>query len=64
MGSGMRAVLAQLAQTARLMVGQTPYAACLEHMRTRRPDRQPMTFVEFFRNRESARYGAEGGRCC
>jgi uncharacterized short protein YbdD (DUF466 family) len=60
----MNRILRLLRQTARLMVGQPSYEAYLEHLRERHPARQPMTRVEFFRNREQARYGQGGGRCC
>jgi uncharacterized short protein YbdD (DUF466 family) len=53
-----------LRETARLMVGQPSYEAYLEHVRQRHPSRRPMTRVEFFRDREQARYGKGGGRCC
>jgi uncharacterized short protein YbdD (DUF466 family) len=60
----MNRVLRLLRQTARLMVGQPSYEAYLEHLHERHPTCQPMTRVEFFRNREQARYGQGGGRCC
>ncbi|MGH1570772.1 YbdD/YjiX family protein [Methylobacterium sp. P31] len=53
--------------SARLMVGQGDYAAYVEHVRRTHPDRVPMTEVEFFRNRENARFGVgntSGVRCC
>ena len=52
---------------ARLMVGQGDYAAYADHIRRTHPDRSPMTAVEFFRNRENARFGVgntSGFRCC
>lgn len=49
----------------RLMVGQPPYEAYLAHMAQHHPEKTPMTRVEFFRNREQARFGgAGGGKCC
>jgi len=60
----MTGLLRLLRQTARLMVGQPSYEAYLEHWRQRHPGTRPMTRVEFFRNREQARYGQGGGRCC
>jgi uncharacterized short protein YbdD (DUF466 family) len=60
----MSALKARLRQAALLMVGQPPYETYLEHMRARHPDREPMSRLEFFRDRERARYGADGGRCC
>ena len=50
---------------ALLMVGQPDYQAYLRHMSERHPERTPMTRIEFFREREQARYGGKsGGRCC
>ena len=55
-----------LCDSARLMVGVPSYDAYVEHMRRTHPDREPMTYAEFFRDRQDARYGAKGGgfRCC
>ncbi|TYC90456.1 YbdD/YjiX family protein [Novosphingobium sp. BW1] len=54
-----------LRDTLRLMVGQPPYEVYLAHMARRHPDVAPMSRVEFFRNREAARFGgAGGGKCC
>lgn len=61
----MKGWLHRLRDTARLMVGQPSYEAYLAHMTTRHPERAPMTRVEFFRDREEARYVSKGGgRCC
>lgn len=61
----MKALIRILRQTGRLMVGQPCYETYLRHVAERHPDRTPMTRVEFFRDREQARYGGEhGGRCC
>jgi uncharacterized short protein YbdD (DUF466 family) len=52
---------------ARLMVGQGDYAAYAAHVRRTHPDREPMSELEFFRNRENARFGVgntSGFRCC
>ncbi|MGK2909987.1 MAG: YbdD/YjiX family protein [Sphingobium sp.] len=50
---------------ARLMVGQPPYDSYLAHMTQHHPDTEPMTRLQFFRNREQARFsGAGGGKCC
>lgn len=55
-----------LARCARLMVGQPDYDAYVEHMRRAHPDRPIMSYPEFFRDRQDARYGGKGGsvRCC
>ncbi|QEE41204.1 MULTISPECIES: YbdD/YjiX family protein [unclassified Methylobacterium] len=52
---------------ARLMVGQGDYTAYAAHIRRTHPDQTPMTELEFFRNRENARFGVgniSGFRCC
>lgn len=47
------------------MVGLPSYPAYLEHMATKHPDRAPMDYQTFFRDRQNARYqGKGGGRCC
>lgn len=53
-----------LAQTLRLMVGQPDYERYLEHQARVHPDRPAMSYAEFFRDRQRARYGSGGGRCC
>jgi uncharacterized short protein YbdD (DUF466 family) len=56
----------QAARCARVMVGQPDYGTYVEHMRRHHPDQPVMSYVEFFRDRENARYGGKGrvGRCC
>jgi uncharacterized short protein YbdD (DUF466 family) len=54
-----------LGQTTRLMVGMPDYTVYVEHMKTQHPDRHCMTYEEFFRERQEARYNRRGaGRCC
>lgn len=56
-----------LGQAARLMVGVPDYDAYVQHMRLTHPDQPVMSYEEFFRERQDARYGgAEGrpARCC
>ena len=56
-----------LGQSLRLMVGLPDYQTYVAHMESTHPDREPMTYEEFFRERQEARYGGsgEGGvRCC
>lgn len=57
---------AYLGQTARLMVGLPDYDAYLTHMQATHPDEPAMTYEEFFRERQDARYGGNGrvSRCC
>ena len=51
---------------ARLMVGVPSYETYAEHMRRTHPDKPVMTYGEFFRERQNARYGGGGGGglCC
>ncbi|HEX7871302.1 MAG TPA: YbdD/YjiX family protein [Sphingobium sp.] len=61
----MSRVWRHLRDMARLMVGQPPYEAYLDHMARRHPEAAPMSRTEYFRNRERARYsGSGGGKCC
>jgi uncharacterized short protein YbdD (DUF466 family) len=56
-----------LCQGARLMVGFPDYDAYVAHVRRLHPDRPAMSYPEFFRERQNARYGADGRkgfRCC
>ncbi len=54
-------------RTARLMVGIPDYETYLEHRRTMHPGEPVMTYEEFFRERQDARYAVGRGkfnRCC
>lgn len=54
-------------KTARLMIGVPDYDAYVAHVRLKHPERPVMTYPEFFRERQLARYGADGRkgfRCC
>ena len=55
-----------LAQSLRLMVGLPDYDAYLSHMEATHPGAPVMSYEDFFRERQAARYGAKGrmGRCC
>lgn len=53
-----------LRQGARLMVGVPDYENYLRHLRESHPERTPMSYEAFFRNRQAARYGGGQGRCC
>ncbi|AXK40166.1 YbdD/YjiX family protein [Crenobacter cavernae] len=56
-----------LGQAANLMVGLPDYDTYVAHMRANHPDQTPMTYEEFFRERQDARYGGgdgKVGRCC
>jgi uncharacterized short protein YbdD (DUF466 family) len=57
----------QVAKTARLMVGLPDYDAYVAHRKDMHPNEPVMTYEEFFRERQSSRYGENGGqisRCC
>ena len=58
--------LRQLSQRMRLMVGMPEYSTYVEHMKTAHPDQPVMSYEEFFRERQEARYGSKGrlNRCC
>jgi len=54
-------------QTARLMVGIPDYDNYVAHMRVYHPGEPVMSYPEFFRERQHARYAVEKGRfkgCC
>ena len=56
-----------LGQTAHLMVGQPSYETYASHLRGQHPERAVMSYEEFFRERQQARYGGGNGRmgrCC
>jgi uncharacterized short protein YbdD (DUF466 family) len=55
-----------LGQAMRLMVGVPEYSTYVSHMEKNHPDQPLMTYEEFFRERQQARYGGDGkvGRCC
>jgi len=50
----------------RLMVGMPEYSTYVTHMHHAHPDRPVMSYEEFFRERQEARYGGNGKvtRCC
>ncbi|WP_297322009.1 YbdD/YjiX family protein [uncultured Bartonella sp.] len=54
-----------LGQTAKLMIGVPDYDNYVAHMSAVHPEQQPMSYNEFFRERQDARYGGKGGfKCC
>jgi uncharacterized short protein YbdD (DUF466 family) len=56
-----------LGQCTQLMVGIPDYDTYVAHVTCVHPDRVPMTYEEFFRERQAARYGdggTRGVRCC
>ena len=53
-----------LTQSLRLRVGVPDYGSYLAHHQATHPDRPPMSYEEFFRERQAARYSARVGKCC
>ena len=54
-------------KTARLMVGVPDYDAYVAHRQINHPNQPIMTYAEFFRERQEARYAVGKGRfrgCC
>jgi uncharacterized short protein YbdD (DUF466 family) len=54
-------------RAARLMVGIPDYQTYVEHRRRFHPDQPIMSYEEFFRERQDARYAVGRGRfrgCC
>ena len=53
-----------LGQAMRLMVGMPDYETYVAHMGATHPDRDVMSYEEFFRERQAARYAGGAGKCC
>jgi uncharacterized short protein YbdD (DUF466 family) len=63
----LRMVWTWWVRTARLMVGVPDYDNYVAHRKAQHPEQPVMTYVEFFRERQNARYACEKGRfkgCC
>ena len=63
----VRLVCDMAQQTARLMVGIPDYDTYVAHVTANHPDTPVMTYQEFFRERQEARYAVSKGRfrgCC
>lgn len=64
----LKLITDRLVQMSRLMVGIPDYDAYVAHRMVQHPDEPIMTYEEFFRNRQDARYGVGGDgsvtRCC
>ena len=57
----------RLREGARLMIGVPDYDTYVAHKHEAHPGQPVMTYAEFFRERQSARYGegsTRGFRCC
>jgi uncharacterized short protein YbdD (DUF466 family) len=62
-----RFVCDMVAKTARLMVGVPDYPTYVAHREANHPGQPIMTYEEFFRERQRARYEVSKGRlrgCC
>jgi uncharacterized short protein YbdD (DUF466 family) len=65
--SRLQTFLTRARQTARLMIGVPDYDNYVRHRKTFHPDEPVMTYEEFFRERQSARYTVSKDRmkgCC
>ncbi|MDQ3185851.1 MAG: YbdD/YjiX family protein [Pseudomonadota bacterium] len=62
--AGIARAARYLGQSMRLMVGVPEYSTYVTHMRNRHPDQSVMSYQEFFRERQEARYGGKVSRCC
>jgi len=52
------------AQTANLAIGVGDYEAYVAHQYAKHPDQPVMSYAEYFRERQDARYGRGTSRCC
>jgi uncharacterized short protein YbdD (DUF466 family) len=57
-------ILRCLCDGARLMVGVPRYEDYLAHMARNHPGKPIMTYADFIRDRQAARYGSSSLRCC
>jgi len=60
----LRAAGRYLSQALRLMIGLPDYETYVARRRQVHPDCPVMTYEQFFRERQNARYGAKRVRCC
>lgn len=59
-----RRVWRRMVQAARLCCGVPDYDNYVRHMLEKHPEREVMDYPTFFRERQDARYGGGGFRCC
>lgn len=59
-----RRVWRRMVQAARLCCGIPDYDNYVRHTLEQHPDREVMDYPTFFRERQNARYGGGGFRCC
>lgn len=60
----LHAAWRKAAQTANLAIGVPDYDTYVAHQRDQHPDQPVMSYAEFFRDRQDARYGKGTSRCC
>lgn len=60
----VRRVWRRLVQTARLCCGVPDYDNYVRHLMEKHPDRPIPDYGTFFRQRQDARFGGGGFRCC
>lgn len=60
----LRAGWRNAARTARLAIGVPDYRTYVEHLREHHPESPVMSYAEFFRSRQDARYQRGSSRCC
>ena len=60
----VRRVWRRLVQTARLCCGVPDYDNYVRHLLEKHPERPIPDYATFFRQRQDARYGGGGFRCC
>ena len=63
----IRLIRKRLGECGCLMVGVPDYETYVAHVGSAHPGQSPMTYTEFFRKRQAARYGdggTRGMRCC
>lgn len=51
-------------KTANLAVGVGDYEAYVRHQQTQHPEQPVMSYAEYFRARQDARYRKGSSRCC
>jgi len=65
--SATRTAMHWTTQTARLMIGVPDYETYVAHRKANHPGEAVLSYVEFFRERQQARYAIGKGRfrgCC
>lgn len=62
--AGIAGGVRTLRQSLRLMVGVPEYDTYVAHMRDKHPHLPVMSYQQFFRERQEARYGSKVSRCC